>query len=65
MTFACVISIGLRAIVCLSYKNTIWSCDLLSGDLNRQLPDAIKSQNTVSLVGDNINFTTNVRAEWR
>jgi hypothetical protein len=61
MTVACIISIGLRAI---GYKK-IRLYDLLYGDLNRQTPDAIKSQNTISLVGDNVNFTTNVRAEWR
>ncbi len=49
--------------LCLSHKNTIRLCDLLAGDLNRQLVNAISSKKTISLVGDNVNFTVRVRDE--
>lgn len=49
--------------LCLSHKNTLRLCDLLSGDLDRQLIDAIVSKKRISIVGDNVNFATSVRDE--
>jgi hypothetical protein len=49
--------------LCLSHHNTLRLCDLLVGDQNRQLIEAITARKRLRLVGDNVNFTTRVRDE--